>query len=249
MFSQRTVRLVQLMYAREADSSKTRSGNVFSPYEAWHHLDAMNVGTNLDKWIEEALQTQATREQQGLDDAEGWPVGRSPFSSPFSSAASSPAGSRAASETPTSPSALAPCQLLTLNATEQSMSRTPPASPSSLPPRQHATSTPPSLSPNEPSTSNTPQQSMSRTRKQVGYTNRRRKRRAQDRENPSNLKIRSSLSKRHIALHAVKTKFSLRKLPIAEGAFIGVRDKIKPVHKSKQELIDEGFTVVEWDGM
>jgi hypothetical protein len=63
-------------------------------------------------------------------------------------------------------------------------------------------------------------------------------------------KVRSSLSKKWMQPHAIHVNWSAKLLPAAKGAFVGVR--YHPHNQSKpwtlQELQEQGFRVIKWDG-
>lgn len=68
-------------------------------------------------------------------------------------------------------------------------------------------------------------------------------------QNPDHFKIRSKFSKRSIGLGHHKINVTLSSLPVAKGAFIGVRTKTSSRLPTIDELRNEGLEIVEWDGM
>lgn len=82
-------------------------------------------------------------------------------------------------------------------------------------------------------------------------TERRKKIRALARElkRPGDRKIRSGFSKRSLGIRSTKTKVSVRSLPYAKGAFIGLYTKTTRHLPTVQKLRQEGVDILEWEGM
>ena len=82
------------------------------------------------------------------------------------------------------------------------------------------------------------------------YARRQRRREAESRKpkDPAAMKIRSSTSKRAIGLVSKQALFSLTDLSWAKGAFIGRRQPDATSVPTLDEIRDEGFEILEWDG-
>lgn len=121
-----------------------------------------------------------------------------------------------------------------------------PSSPSAAPSltSEHATPTPPVQQ---------SQQSASGQRishKKAGYKKRRQRWRTEAQANGEyDKKIRKTQSQRYHALSTIKTSFNAQKLPVTRQGFIGKRFDVDAHHRDLQSYVDEGFKVVEWDGM
>lgn len=89
------------------------------------------------------------------------------------------------------------------------------------------------------------------TRQKLAFYERRKRNRKQENtktKDPADYKLRSSLSKRPLALGNIKLSFKLRDLSWAKGAFIGHRDVVNPCVPTLDDLKEEGFEIFEWEG-
>lgn len=205
---------------------------VFSPYEALSCENLVDVGCSITDFLKLAVETEARRDEEAADDAEGWPLRYAPYldSIPSSSSLSSP-----------------------------SPSPSPP--PPSPPPVPSPSRSAPSLGLKHPAhtqaavalvdTNSTSEPGKSHCKhKQAGYYARRRRKReeAKNTDCPLPRKIRSSQSKKYQDLYTVKSKFNVCKLPASSVGFIGKRLDVTPGQKSLADCVQEGFKVVQWSG-
>ena len=83
---------------------------------------------------------------------------------------------------------------------------------------------------------------------QVGFYRRRARKREEPGlpRNPAELKLCPAVTRKDV--ETVQTDFSLADLAWAKGAFIGRRERVVESVSSLDELGEEGFRVMEWDG-
>ncbi len=198
---------------------------MFSPYEPPLKEDFVDVGYSIDAWVKDAVQKEAQRDEEDSDDAEGWPLRYSPFSSPLTSPTSSPTPS------PSSSPAVSP---LTLLAPLPSHDACLPSSPA-----QHDFARPSTGTEDAPRRLN---------HAQVGQRKRRRDKRAARKGDSPSRKTRSSQSEKFRDIAVVKSRFNVRRLPVTSVGFIGKRFDVTAVERSLEEYQAEGFRVLEWSG-
>ena len=92
-----------------------------------------------------------------------------------------------------------------------------------------------------------------RTHAQIGKAKRRAAKRAresnQQRDDPvPYYKVRSSLSLKNREMHVLKTQFNVVDLRHAKRDSIGTRQNIGIRHLSLEELLEQGYELVQWDG-
>lgn len=61
-------------------------------------------------------------------------------------------------------------------------------------------------------------------------------------------KIRSQFANRTRADKAIKNTFNAKNLPAAKGAYIGLRRQVVRRYYTLEELLDQGYGLIEWDG-
>jgi hypothetical protein len=87
-------------------------------------------------------------------------------------------------------------------------------------------------------------------RKKLSWTNRRRRQRQEGQSAHGQKKIRSTTSLKHSKPLVIKVAYAIENLPVASGAFVGVRflgGRRRPW--TMEELLKKGFDIVKWDGM
>ena len=75
-----------------------------------------------------------------------------------------------------------------------------------------------------------------------------RKARKKDRD-PAHYLLRSGWVKKHFCPRAVHSKLKAGELRAASNAWIGVREAIVESHPTLDKLLNNGYELIEWDGM
>lgn len=66
---------------------------------------------------------------------------------------------------------------------------------------------------------------------------------------PARYQLRSGWVKKRYCPRAVRSKMKASDLRAASSAWIGVREPIVEHHPTLQELVNDGYEIISWDGV